>query len=218
VNRLVALWHSSIGKKAIMALTGAVIFGYAVGHLLGNLQVFLGAEAIDTYAEKLHHNLPLLWGTRFLLLISFTLHIITALQLTRRSRAAQTRKYEVQAATGDTLASRTMMITGALMALFVIFHLLHLTTGTVHPDFMHLKPHHNLTVGLSVLPVALFYLVAMCGLGFHLYHGVSSMFQTLGINHPQYTPWIKRGAIAFALFVSLGNMTIPLAVLFGIIH
>lgn len=222
-GKLSLLWKSTIGKKAIMAATGAVWFGYVVGHLLGNLQIYLGKNAageyvINNYAEMLHHNVPLLWGTRILLIVSLCLHVPIAIQLTARSRAARPRAYEKSGHPANTLASRTMAISGIFLLAFIIFHILHLTTGQVHPNYLHLKPYQNLVTGMHVVPVAIGYIVMMFLLGMHLIHGLSSMFQSLGLNHPKYNPWIRRFALGFATFIVIGNMSIPISILAGIIH
>jgi succinate dehydrogenase / fumarate reductase, cytochrome b subunit len=210
-------YDSTIGKKAIMAVTGAVLFGYLVIHMLGNLQVFLGPSVMNHYAESLHATAPLLWGTRFVLLVSVVLHTWAAIQLTAVKTAARPVSYvkpsNVQATTG----SRTMMLSGPVIALFVIGHLLHLTTGTIHPQFVELHPYENLVYGFSNPIASGLYIVAMILVGFHLSHGIWSMFQSLGFNHPRYTPLIKKFAAVFSWILIAGFISVPASVLAGIL-
>jgi succinate dehydrogenase / fumarate reductase cytochrome b subunit len=211
-------YDSTIGKKAIMAVTGAVLFGYLVIHMLGNLQVFLGPSVMNHYAESLHATAPLLWGTRFVLLVSVVLHTWAAIKLTAVKTAARPVSYvkpsNVQATTG----SRTMMLSGPVIALFVIGHLLHLTTGTIHPQFVELHPYENLVYGFSNPIASGLYIVAMILVGFHLSHGIWSMFQSLGFNHPRYTPLIKKFAAVFSWILIAGFISVPASVLAGILR
>lgn len=210
-------FDSTIGKKIIVALTGLAMLGFVIGHLLGNLQVFLGPEKINAYADFLHHTPKLVWGTRIVLLLSVILHIVATVQLTRRNRASRPVAYQEFKSENSSPASRTMFWGGLVIALYIIFHLLHLTTGTLHPNFNPHDVYANLVIGLSVWYVAAFYILANVALGFHLYHGVWSVFQTLGLNHPKYNAWRRCLASTAAFAIAGGYISIPVAILMGIV-
>ncbi len=205
-----------------MALSGLVLIGFVLGHMLGNLQIYLppgpdGKHALDAYAEALRHNAPLLWGARAVILLSVLAHIFSALQLAQLKTAARPVPYVRYTPIASTYASRTMYWSGPILLAFLIYHLLHFTTGQVHPNFQPLQAHANVVKGFSVWYASLFYIVAMVMLCLHLYHGVWSMFQSLGLAHPAYTPKLKLGAKAFAALIAAGNISIPIAVLTGAI-
>lgn len=210
--------QSSIGKKIVMALTGLILVGFVVAHMLGNLQVYLGPDKLDHYGEALRKLPALLWGARAVLLGSVLAHIWSAWALTRADWAARPVAYRQRRDLESTYASHTMRWGGITLALFIVYHLLHFTTGTVHPDFLPGKVHHNFVIGFQVWYVSLFYVLAMCALGLHLYHGVWSMFQTLGLNHPRYNPLRRALASALAGVVVAGNISFPIAVLIGVIQ
>jgi succinate dehydrogenase / fumarate reductase cytochrome b subunit len=210
--------RSSIGKKVVMAASGAVLFGFVLGHMLGNLQVYLGPTALNSYAEKLRHLGPLLWGVRAVLLAAVTLHIASAYSLTRASQAARPVGYRARENRESTYASRTMRWGGVILLLFIVYHLMHFTFGNAHPDFVHGDVFHNFVVGFQSVWVSAFYIVAMVALGFHLYHGVWSMLQTLGLSHPRYDKLRHTFATLVAVVVVAGNVSFPLAVLTGLIH
>jgi len=211
-------YDSSIGKKAVMAVTGLVLFGFLILHMLGNLQVFLGREVMNHYAETLHGNPGLLWVARVVLLVSVVLHTWAAIQLTAVKTAARPVAYvkpgNVQGSTG----SRTMMLSGPVIALFVIGHLLHFTTGTIHPQFVELHAYENVVNGFANPIAAGLYIVAMILVGFHLSHGIWSMFQSIGFSHPRYTPLIKKFAGVFSWILIAGFISVPIAVLAGIVR
>jgi len=211
-------YDSSIGKKAVMAVTGLVLFGFLILHMLGNLQVFLGREVMNHYAETLHGNPGLLWVARVVLLVSVVLHTWAAIQLTAVKTAARPVAYvkpgNVQGSTG----SRTMMLSGPVIALFVIGHLLHFTTGTIHPQFVELHAYENVITGFANPIAAGLYIVAMILVGFHLSHGIWSMFQSIGFSHPRYTPLIKKFAGVFSWILIAGFISVPIAVLAGIVR
>lgn len=211
-------YDSTIGKKAVMAVTGAVLFGFLILHMLGNLQVFLGPAVMDHYAEALHGNAPLLWGTRIVLLVSVLLHTWAALQLSALKGAARPVAYVKSANVQATIGSRTMMLSGPVIALFVIGHLLHLTTGTIHPHFVELRAYENVVYGFSNPVASLLYIVAMICVGFHLRHGIWSMFQSLGFSHPRYTLMIRRFASVFSWVLIAGFISVPVSVLAGIVR
>ena len=210
---------SSIGRKVIMAVTGLILFAYVLGHMLGNLQVYLGAEALNHYGVLLRQLLhgAGIWIVRVVMLAAVSLHIWAATSLTLESWRARPEGYREQKWKESTYASRTMRWGGVIILLFVIYHLLHLTTGTVHPNFVEGDIYHNFVTGFQSVPASLFYIIAMVALGLHLRHGVWSMCQTLGVSHPRYMRIAHAGAWIFAVLIVAGNISFPLAVLFGIV-
>lgn len=218
MSSLVGLYASSLGKKVLMAVTGIILFLYVVAHMLGNLQIFMGPEQINRYAELLHANLVVLWGARLVLLFSVGVHILAAVQLWLRNRASRPVKYRVFRPPSVDYAARTMMWSGPIIAAFVVYHLLQFTTGTVLDGYQHLKPYENVILGFSNPLVAISYIVAILLLCFHLYHGLWSLFQTFGWEHPQLEPWRRRFAVAFAVLIGIGFCSVPLAVLTGVLH
>ncbi len=212
-------WQTTVGKKAIMAVTGFMLFGFICGHLLGNLQIFLPPEHINHYAATLKSLPALLWGTRITLLIAVGLHIWSSFELWLLQRAARPIGYIKKANLNSTYASRTMLWSGPIILAFLIFHLLHFTFGTIHPGgpFDEHNVYNNVVTGFQYWPVSLFYIIAMVLLCYHLYHGLWSMFQSLGFSHPVYTPWLQRFAKLFAILIAAGNISIPVSVLLGLI-
>jgi len=209
------LYRSTIGKKVIMAITGLIMVGFVVLHMLGNLQAFQGAARINAYSALIHSTGELLWVARAVLLAAVILHIDAAIQLTRIAQAARPQAYAERRTQVATVASRTMRWGGVVLAAFIVFHILHMTTGTVHPSFTPGDVYHNLVTGFRVWPVAVFYLVAMGALGFHLYHGVWSSARTLGIARPSPHPLHRPVAVVVAVAVAAGFALIPIAVLAG---
>jgi len=210
---------SSIGRKVTMAITGLILFGFVLGHMLGNLQVYLGPEALNHYAVFLRQMLhgAGLWVVRAVLLAAVSLHIWAATSLTLESWRARPIGYEEQRWKESTYASRTMRWGGVILLLFIIYHLLHFTTGTAHPDFIEGDVYHNFVTGFQSVPVSLVYIIAMVALGFHLRHGVWSMCQTLGVSHPRYIRLAHIAAWLFAALIVAGNISFPVAVLTGVV-
>ena len=210
-------WQTTIGKKAIMAVTGFVLFGFVIGHLVGNLQIFLPPEKINSYAAVLRSHPVFLWGARITLFVGVFLHIWFSFQLSVLQRKARPINYVKKANLNSTYASRTMLWSGPIILAFVIFHLLHLTFGTVHPGgvFDEQNVYNNVVTGFQVWPVSFFYIVSMIMLCYHLYHGLWSMFQSLGFSHPIYTPWLQLFAKIVAILTAMGNISMPIAVLAG---
>jgi len=202
-----------------MAVTGVVLFGFVAGHLAGNLLAYKGPEALNTYAHALR-TLPfqMLWIARAVLLASVSLHIWAAAALARMSLAARPQAYELRVNQESTYASRTMRYSGVTLGLFVVYHLLHFTFGLVHPDFVSGDVYHNFVSGFRVVPVSAFYIAAMVALAFHLYHGAWSMLQTLGLSDPRFNPLRHAFASLVAVGIAAGNISFPLAVLFGVIE
>jgi succinate dehydrogenase / fumarate reductase, cytochrome b subunit len=224
--RVYSLWGSTVGKKITMAVSGVILIGFVVGHMIGNLKVYQGPEAFNHYAEGLRAfgdpffgTNQLLWLIRVVLLAAVLVHIVAATQLTLHSRNARRigyRKYDNDLA--FSYASRTMVWGGIIILAFIVFHVLHLTTGDVHPDFRPHDAYHNLVAGFSTLPIALAYIAAMIPLGFHMYHGFWSMLQTLGASNPEYNRIRRPIAAGLALIVVLGNISFPVAVLAGLVR
>ncbi len=219
MNAVLALFRSTIGRKVIMAVSGFVLFGFVIAHMLGNLQVYLGPGPINEYGESLRHLLhgAGLWVARGGLLVAAALHVWSAASLSLQNRAARPQGYRKQAWSQSSYASRTMRWSGVILLVFIVYHLLHFTVGSVHPDFVPGDVYHNFVVGFRVPLVSGFYVVAMLLLGMHLYHGVWSMLQTLGLSHPRYNHLRHAFATLIAASVVIGNISMPLAVLSGII-
>jgi len=216
-SRAVIFWRNAIGKKALMALTGVVLFAYVVAHLLGNLQIFAGPEQINAYSRLLHVSPQLLWTARVVLLAALLVHVTAGIQLWAAARAARPVGYADYRATASSVASRTMIWSGLLILAFVVYHLLDLTVGVMNPDFQEGDVYHNVLVSLGRTAGALAYVVAMVGLGFHLWHGLWSLFQSLGVANRRLVVSAQRFAVAAAVILTLGFAAIPLAVLVGLV-
>jgi succinate dehydrogenase / fumarate reductase cytochrome b subunit len=201
-----------------MAVTGLILFGFLIAHMLGNLQVFLGAEVMDHYAATLHGTPELLWGVRSVLLVSVLLHIWASIQLTSVKSAARPVGYVKKGNVQASKASKSMMISGPVIGAFVVGHLLHLTTGTIHPQFVELHAYENVVNGFREPIASGLYIIAMIFVGLHLSHGIWSLFQSLGFSHPRYTPKIKKFAAVFSWLLIAGFISVPVAVLTGIVN
>lgn len=219
---------STIGSKFLVAITGVLLIGFLIAHLAGNLLIYRGADAINQYARALKDLGPLLWVMRIGLLTIFVIHIGLALRLKRRNAAARPEKYRFENTVQATLASRTMVLTGLLILAFVIYHIAHYTLGLIQTrdgvNFLNLKDslgrhdvYSMVIAGFSNVWVTASYIVAQIVLGFHLSHGTSSMFQTLGWNSPRFGSLIEKSAIIFTIALVAGNISIPLAVFTGIV-
>ncbi len=217
MNRAQHFFASSLGKKVVMAVTGLALFGFVVAHMVGNLQVYLGPTKLDEYGAALRKVPALLWGMRLGLLVAAALHVWSAYGLTRLNQKARPVGYREKEHRESTYASRTMRWSGVLLLLFIVYHLMHFTIGNVHPDFIHGGVNHNLVVGFQNKLVSAFYIVAMLALGLHMYHGVWSLLQTLGLAHPRYNHLRHAFATLVTVVVVAGNISFPLAVLAGII-
>jgi succinate dehydrogenase / fumarate reductase cytochrome b subunit len=224
IHRAVRFYEAPIGKKAVMAVTGVMLVGYVFAHLLGNLQIYSSnPEQINRYAAFLHNpaNAAALWAARSVLLLAVGLHIVAATQLWLQNRAARPIGYVKKADLPNAYAARTMIWSGPIVGAFVVFHVLHLTAGKI-VELHELGPNlpdvrFNVITGFSNPWIAGFYILAMILLCLHLYHGMWSMFQSLGISHPRYTPLVKKAAAVLAIVVAVGNCSIPLAVLTGLL-
>jgi succinate dehydrogenase / fumarate reductase, cytochrome b subunit len=222
------LYRSTIGKKVIMAVTGLVLVVFVIAHMLGNLQQFLGPARMNAYAAFLKSTGELLWILRLGLLGATVLHVLMAWQLTRIKRAARPIDYVQRTPQVSTLASRTMRWGGLLLLVFIVFHILHFTTGTVfpvashadaqHPAFSHTDVYGNVVSAFRNPWVAAFYVVSMLFLLLHLFHGAWSSFRTLGLSKPSSFPLHRRVSTAIALVVWLGFTAIPVAVFLGVVR
>ncbi|HEX3067526.1 MAG TPA: succinate dehydrogenase cytochrome b subunit [Thermoanaerobaculia bacterium] len=222
---IIALYRSAIVKKAVMAVTGIFLFGWILLHMLGNLKVYLGPEHYNAYAQflitmgaPLLPNKTALVIVRTLLIIAAILHIVAATQLTIMNRKARPIGYREREYVAGSYAARTMRWGGVIILLFVFYHLGHLTFGKFHPDFIEGDVYHNFVTGFQVWWVSAFYIIANLALGTHLYHGLWSMFNSLGLNHPGFNPWKRVFATTFAIVVTAGNVSFPIAVLIGILR
>ncbi|HJY08423.1 MAG TPA: succinate dehydrogenase cytochrome b subunit [Bryobacteraceae bacterium] len=216
-NKAVRLWDSTNGKKAVMAVSGCVLFLFVLGHMLGNLQVFEGPEQFNKYAALLRTLPEGLWAVRIILLIMVVLHIVAAVQLALRKRAARPIGYAKRKPIGSTYSSRTMYWSGPIILAFIIYHLLDLTAGNLNPNFIEGDVYHNVIASFSNPLVSAWYIFAMVLLALHLRHGVWSMFQSVGLSHPRYTPTLRRAATAFAVVIFLGFISVPIGVLTGLV-
>jgi succinate dehydrogenase / fumarate reductase cytochrome b subunit len=212
-------WGSTNGKKAVMAVTGAILFAFIIGHLAGNLQIFEGRDKLNAYGHFLHSIGELLWPVRIVLIASVLLHITATVQLALLKKRARPVGYSRKAAIASSYASRTMYWSGPIVLAFVIFHLLQFTAGYIHPEsqFIEGDVYHNVVAGFQVWWVSVWYIISVSLLGLHLSHGISSMFQSLGFNHPKHTPILKSAAVAIAVVITLGYISIPISVLLGIV-
>ena len=217
MNALRTFWSSTIGKKIVMAVTGLIGVGFVVGHMLGNLQVFLGPERFNAYAHFLRSLGELLWIVRGVLVAAVVLHVVAAYQLSRRRLTArpvgykQGSQHEV-----STFASRTIRWGGALLLLFIVFHILHFTTLDIFRDYSRTDVYANVLRGFSVWWVVLLYVLGMIALGLHLYHGIWSSLRTIGASKASADPLRRPAAAALAFIVWLGFTVIPLAIFTGI--
>ncbi len=227
---LLDLYGTAVGKKYVMAITGIMLLGFVFMHMVGNLKMYLGAEDYNHYAEFLRELLVpilprtvLLWLLRFGLIGAVLLHIHAAYSLTVMNRKARSVKYQsprdYQIAS---FASRTMRWTGMIVALFVLWHLADLTWGTVNAiggdgEFVRGDAYGNVVRSFERVPVAVLYIVANIALGTHLFHGVWSLFQSMGWNNPRFNQWRRGIATAFATIIVVGNVSFPIAVLAGIV-
>jgi succinate dehydrogenase / fumarate reductase cytochrome b subunit len=219
---LLRLWRSSLGKKYVMAITGLGLWIFVIVHMLGNLQIFLGPERINAYAGLLKANPALLWSARAGLLFIAILHVTAATQLVVANRRARPVEYKFKKPVASTFANRTMWVSGTVLLAFILFHLAHFTFGLVNPDFLRLEDsdgRHDvygmMIRGFSNPLVSAFYIISMGLLLSHLSHGVSSLFQSLGLRSKKTFGFFDKLAKVTALALFIGNSMIPLAILLG---
>jgi succinate dehydrogenase / fumarate reductase cytochrome b subunit len=213
MQRALTLHQTTIGKKVIMALSGVIIVGFTIGHFLGNLNLYLGPEAMNGYAEKLQSLPPLVWGTRLVLLFAVGAHIWAAVSLWARNLKARGSRYEKRKDLATDYAARTMYWSGPILFLFVVFHLLHFTILPAHPGDVY----RNVVEGFQIPVIAGVYIAGNVALGFHIFHGIFSAFQTLGASHPRYDTYRRDAAIAISATITIGNLSFPISVLAGLV-
>jgi succinate dehydrogenase / fumarate reductase cytochrome b subunit len=211
------LFFSSLGKKYLMALTGAALLLFLIAHLAGNLQIFLGAEHINDYAKFLKSNPEILWPSRIGLLTCAVIHLWASITLTIENRASREERYAVKTIVGATLASRTMIWSGLMIACFIGYHLAHYTLLWVNPGYSTLSVYDMMLTGFRDPATSGFYLLGIGLLCWHLSHGIGAMFQSLGLKNELYRKRIDRAAIVIAIVLFAGYASIPLAVLMRVI-
>ncbi len=221
---MLRFFASSIGNKIIMALTGIIFIGFLMGHLLGNLQIFEGREAVNAYAALLKSMPKLLWTVRIGLILSLVLHVWTSIRLTLHNRAARPVAYAQNHPVSATLSSRTMMLSGLVVLAFVLYHLAHFTFTITHPEFadFHDSTGRHDVYGMMVLGfqstyVSAFYVLAQILLCMHLSHGFSSAPQTLGMMNGTWAACVRRSGRALAVLIAAAYISIPLSVWLGIV-
>ena len=216
--------QTHIGLKFLVALTGAMLVIFVTGHMLGNLQIYLGPEAVNSYAATLKSMPGLLWAARLGLLAALVIHVWGITTLTLDNRQARPVAYAEKHSRQASFASRTMALSGLVLLAFVVYHLMHLTLGIIHPEYYGLRDMqgrhdvYSMTVlGFREPAIALSYIAAMGLLGMHLVHGVASAFQSMGWNRPKLFPLVGVFGRALALVIVIGNISIPLSCWLGVI-
>jgi succinate dehydrogenase / fumarate reductase cytochrome b subunit len=217
MTALAAFWRSTIGKKIVMAVTGVIGIGFLISHVASNLTVFQGPDKINDYAAFLRSLGPALLAARIVLVVAVVLHIVAALQLAARRRAARPVGYAKMKPQVSRIWDRTMFAGGLVLLAFIVFHLMHLTWGTVHPQFVHLDPYGNIVRGFREPWVVAVYVVGVLALGMHLAHGAWSSVRTMGLNRPTPHPLRRPLALVLAALLWLGFTIIPIAAFVGLI-
>lgn len=220
MSTTLTLSDTTIGKKYVMAASGIVLFGFVIGHMVGNLQLFLGPQVFNDYSKFLHETPSLLWGTRIVLVLAVTAHIVTSLQLTLLNQRARPVGYKVKRTVATTYAARTMVWSGPLVLLYIVYHIAHLTLGVTEGlAYTHdpVDVYSNVVRSFQVPLCAAVYVVANVALGVHLYHGAWSILQSLGFAHPRYNDPARSTATAIALATTLGFLAVPIAVQAGLV-
>ena len=225
MTALSSFYRSSVGKKMIVAVTGVVLIAFVVGHLLGNLQIFLGPEWVNSYAEKLRALGPLLWVIRIFLLVNVLLHIYYTISLALENRRARPVQYQQKEHVKATFASRSMALSGLVVLAFIIYHIAHFTVRVTDPRFLLLKAdplnrydvYSMMVYGFQNYFVSGFYVIGMFLLALHLSHGTSSFFQSLGLNDKKLTPRLAAAGRVFAWLIFVGYTSIPVAVLLHLV-
>jgi succinate dehydrogenase / fumarate reductase cytochrome b subunit len=227
MNLIPNIFGTSLGKKYVMAITGLVMFLFVIGHLAGNLQIFLGPESINRYGHFLQTNPELIWPARIILLLMLVLHIWAAIKVSAENKAARPVGYVAYQPVGSSYASRTMLMSGLIIFVFIIYHLLHFTvqtqyinfTGKSFATFVDPERRHDIfqmmVVGFSNIWVSAFYILGMALLCLHLSHGVSSMFQSIGWKNKAYGPLLDQLARVVAILIFIGYSSIPISILLG---
>lgn len=220
MTRAIGLLNTTLGQKAALAMSGVVLFGFVLQHMLGNLQVFMGPEVFNAYAASLKSLPGLVWVARSVLLFALVVHVATMVQLYSRSTAARPTGYRKQSLRASSYASSTMHFTGPMLFLFIAFHIAHLTApGLALGEYEHSATdvYANFVHGFSIPWVSAVYCTANLFLGLHLYHGAWSLLQTVGLSHARYNRLREGIARGIAVVVTIGNVSMPLAVLLGLV-
>lgn len=221
-----SFFRSSIGKKIIVAITGIVLILFVIGHLLGNLQIFLGPDWINSYAQHLRDLGPLLWVIRAFLLATVLLHIFYTISLAIENRRARPIRYKEKTTIKASIASRYMVMSGLVVLAFILYHLAHFTVRVTDPRFHLLKPDSlnrydvfsMMVYGFQNVYVSAFYVIALFLLALHLSHGTSSFFQTLGWNDRKLAPRLESAGRVFTWLIFLGYTSIPVAILLHLVE
>ncbi|HUI47848.1 MAG TPA: succinate dehydrogenase cytochrome b subunit [Acidimicrobiia bacterium] len=224
-SAVVRFYRSAVGKKWVMAVTGLMLMGFVIFHLIGNLKLYLSKEEINLYGEALRdmpgHLLPrtfLLWILRSGLIVAFVLHLHSAYSLTVLNRRARPQQYQSKRDyVAANFASRTMRWTGIIVLLFLVFHLMDLTWGTTNAQWVRGDPYNNLVYSLQRPAIALVYAIGNIALAFHLYHGAWSMFQSMGVNNPRINKLRRSFATAFAGVILIGNLSFPVLIQLNVV-
>jgi succinate dehydrogenase / fumarate reductase cytochrome b subunit len=225
MNALSVFYRSSVGKKMIVAITGIILILFVIGHLLGNLQIFLGPDWINGYSQHLRDLGPLLWLIRIFLLITVILHIYFTIELAIENKRARPEPYIDKEYVKATFASRHMVMSGLIVLAFIIYHLAHFTFRKTDSRFALLKAdplgHYDvysmMVYGFQNYFVSGFYVLGLALLALHLSHGSSSFFQSLGLNDKKLTPRLALGGRGFAWLLFVGYTSIPVAILLGLV-
>jgi succinate dehydrogenase / fumarate reductase, cytochrome b subunit len=223
-NPFVAFYQSSIGKKIIVAVTGLYLIVFVVGHMFGNLEIYLGPDHVNAYARFLQGLGPILWLERFILISAAVVHIVVTIQLTAENLSARPQKYAHYKYQAAKLSSRTMIYSGLLVICFVIYHLLQFTFMTTNPEYRHLEDqlhrhdvYRMVILGFQQPLISLFYAASIFFLATHLSHGFSSVTQTLGINNQKISGFVSNGGRWLSWLIFAGYVSIPVSILLGLI-
>ncbi len=219
-----SLFKRSVGKKLLMAVTGTLLVLFVVPHMIGNFAIFAGADKLNNYAAFLQSLGPVLWLFRIVMLTALVLHIITGIHLYLENKAARPVAYAAQTYQASSLSSRTMIFSGLLLFGFILFHLLHLTLGVIHPEFYQLvdeQGRHDVyamtVLSFQQIGTVAVYLVGMVVLFFHVKHGFASLFQSLGLNTERLLPRLAVVSCLLALVLLVGYLSIPFSALFNLL-
>lgn len=210
------LFRSTVGLKVIMAVSGLGALVWLLLHMLGNLQVFPGPGVINHYAAILHGSPALLWGQRVGFFGALLVHVVAATKLMRIQSAARPVAYHARGNIQASLPSRTMRITGPLIGVFLVYHLLHFTIGSLHPSFSHSDVFRNVEVAFSSWGTAVLYVLVAGIVGFHLVHGTRSVLSSVGVDHPVYARALRRGLGLLAVVIALGLGAVPVGAYLGL--
>ena len=220
-TKTVSLLDTTIGQKLVVAITGFILFGFVFVHMLGHLQIFVGPEAYNDYAETLKAAAPVLWGARLVILTSTVLHVVYTMKLVSGAATARPVGYRQHQKAATTYAASMMRFSGPAVGLFLVFHILHFTApglGFGEFEFSETDAYANFVESFSIPILTIIYVAASCLVGMHLYHGGWSFLQTIGLSHPRYNKLRNGAARALAIIITVGFIAVPLAVQFGLVE